>query len=147
MSHLKKESAFYGVGITRALEKLGILKEVGTALRTGWEALNPSAQLAAKRMALGAGVGGVGGSVLDTPGGALGGAALGAGVGLGAHKGLGFLKHRGHTSGAKQLGLFEGRGNALDKARTAAATKARTVSVNLDPLFSPFESGQLNLFK
>ena len=113
---------FYRQGCEAAFEKLGqggLLKQLGGA----WKGLTPGAQQALTRTGIGAGIGGVGGAVADTPGGALGGALLGAGAGYGAHRGLDFLKHRGHITGAKQTGLFSGAGNPLAKAQAASAER------------------------
>lgn len=112
---------FYKLGYVVALEKLGqggLLKQLGTA----WKGLTPGAQQALTRTGIGAGVGAVGGAALDTPGGALGGALAGGALGYGAHRGLDFLKHRGHMTGARQTGFdFSQAGRAAAKPPPAAA--------------------------
>lgn len=102
---------FYEMGKTAALQKLGqggILRQLGTAARSAYRGLSPEATRALHRAGAGAGLGAAGGTAADdfSARGIFGGAALGAGAGLAAHKGLDFLKHRGHMSGAKQLDLL-----------------------------------------
>jgi len=114
---------FYQHGVNTAFEKLGLLKELGTAAKGAWGGLSGGAQQAVKRMGVGAGAGAVGGGVMDTPGGMLGGAVAGAGMGLGAHKGLQYLKGQGGVAGLKQK-LQAMRGVAGAGEQQAAAAPA-----------------------
>jgi hypothetical protein len=117
MNDLKRH---YALGAHAAMEKLGyaggLLRQLGAAAKGAYKGLSPEAAQAVRHMGAGAGFGAMGSALTgDTSlGGLLGGAALGAGGGLGYSKLRGLQQQArmrqalGHplVSRGRQLSLF-----------------------------------------
>lgn len=117
---MKNAQTFYVAGAHAALEKLGyasgLLRQLGTAARSAYKGLSPEAAQAVRHMGAGAGYGAMGGALTGdmSLGDILGGAALGAGGGLGYSKLRGLQQQarmqkalgRPLVSTGKQLSLF-----------------------------------------